>query len=339
MKELDALILSLPTHGSTVRMRVWRALKESGCAVLRDGVYVLPSGSAGAAVLAEMESEVKSAGGFAMTAELRLAKDEYLAQLGKLFDRGEEYGTLVAAVRDAQLSLKRLGLRKARTTMQRLRRSFDRLVQIDFFPGQAKRQAADALAALERTFRETYSSGEPHPTKRQVRSVDTAKYRGRVWATRRDAWVDRLASAWLIKRFIDRDARFVWIDRARDRPRKAIGFDFDGAEFTHSSGRVTFEVLCASFGLDNDPALLKIGAAVHFLDVGGIPVADAKGLETLLRGIKEKVRSDDALLAEAMRILDLFHSAYATDVGPGKRSMNVSGLHATHRGCAFRHRP
>ena len=163
MKELDALILSLPTRDSTVRMRVWRALKESGCAVLRDGLYVLPSGSAGAAVLAEMESEVKSVGGFAMTAELRLAKDEYRAQLGKLFDRGEDYGTLVAAVGEAQLSLKRLGLRKARTTMQRLQRSFDRLVQIDFFPGQAKRQAADALSALERTFREMYSPGEPHP--------------------------------------------------------------------------------------------------------------------------------------------------------------------------------
>ena len=132
-----------------------------------------------------------------------------------------------------------------------------------------------------------------------------------MWATRKDPWVDRLASAWLIKRFIDRDAKFVWIDRPRDRPRKAIGFDFDGAEFTHVNNRVTFEVLLASFGLDNDPGLAAIGAAVHFLDIGGIPVADAKGLETVLRGIKEQARDDDALLAEAMRILDLFYSAYA----------------------------
>jgi hypothetical protein len=317
MKAFDALILSLPTRDSTVRMRVWRALKESGCAVLRDGVYVLPAGSAGAPVLAEMESEVKSAGGFAVTAELRIAKDEYRAQFGKLFDRGADYGTLVAAVREAQLSLQRLGLRKARSTVQRLQRSFDRLAQIDFFPGQAKRQAADALSGLERTFREMYSSGEPHASKKRVRSVETAKYRGRVWATRRDLWVDRLASAWLIRRFIDRDARFVWIDRPRDRPKTAIGFDFDGAKFTHAGGRVTFEVLCASFGLDDDPALVKIGAAVHFLDVGGIPVADAKGLETLLRGIKEKARSDDALLAEAMRVLDHFYSAYAQASGRG----------------------
>ncbi|TMH27141.1 MAG: chromate resistance protein, partial [Betaproteobacteria bacterium] len=108
------------------------------------------------------------------------------------------------------------------------------------------------------------------------------------------------------------EARFVWIERARDRPRKSVGFDFDGAPFTHVGNRVTFEVLLASFGLDHDPALATLGAAVHFLDIGGVPVPDAKGLETLLRGIKEKARSDDALLAEAMRIFDHFYSAYAT---------------------------
>jgi hypothetical protein len=311
MKAFNALILSLPTPNSTMRMRVWRALKESGCAVLRDGVYVLPSGSARVAVLGRMESEVKSVGGFAMTAELRFAKDEHLAQLRRLFDRSADYGALVETIRDARLSVQRVGPRKAQTTARRLQRSFDRLVQIDFFPGQAKRQAADAISGLKRDLQQAYSFGEPHPSKRQVQSVNPAKYRKRVWATRRDPWVDRIASAWLIKRFIDRDARFAWIDRPRDRPRRAIGFDFDGAEFTHASNRVTFEVLLSSFGLENDPALAKIGAAVHFLDVGGIPVADAKGLETMLRGIKEKARSDDALLADAMRILDLFYSAYA----------------------------
>jgi hypothetical protein len=184
-------------------------------------------------------------------------------------------------------------------------------VQIDFFPGQAKRQAADALAALKRELQQGYVFGEPRPSRGRMRSVPGARYQKRVWATRKDPWVDRLASAWLIKRFVDRDARFIWIERPRDRPRAAIGFDFDGAEFTHAGNRVTFEVLLASFGLERDPALVKIGAAVHFLDVGGIPVADAKGLETVLTGIREKARSDDALLAEAMRILDLFHSAYA----------------------------
>lgn len=311
MTLLNALVLSLSTRNSTIRMRVWRALKETGCGVLRDGVYVLPAGSAGTAILAEMESEIRSAGGFAMTVELKLKTAEQLARVRKLFDRSVDYGALVQKISAAKTSLPRLGPRKAQTTVHRLQRSFDKLCGIDFFPGQANRQAANAISALKRRLQEVYSRGEPRPSKKRLPHLDRTRYQNRVWATRKDPWVDRLASAWLIKRFIDRDARFVWIDRPRDRPGKAIGFDFDGAEFTHANNRVTFEVLLTSFGLDNDPALAAIGAAVHFLDVGGIPVADAKGLETVLRGIKEKARNDDALLAEAMRILDLFYSAYA----------------------------
>jgi hypothetical protein len=311
MMPLSALILSLPTRNSTVRMRIWRALKEGGCAVLRDGVYVVPAGSASAAVLGQMESEVKAAGGFALTAELQLAQGEDITQVRRLFDRSEHYGALVEEIEDAQASLEGLGRRRARTAVQRLQRAFERLTRIDFFPGEARRQAEEALGRLRQNLERVDSRQEPRPAKVRVRSVDRTKYRKRVWATRRDPWVDRLASAWLIKRFIDRDARFVWIDGPRDRPAKAVGFDFDGATFTHAGNRVTFEVILASFGLDNDSALAAIGAAVHFLDVGGIPVADAKGLETVLKGIKEKARSDDALLAEAMRILDLFYSAYA----------------------------
>ncbi len=316
MATFSALILSLATRNSTVRMRVWRALKETGCGVLRDGVYLLPAGAAGTAVLAQMESEIKAAGGFAMTVELRLGKEEQLAQARKLFDRSAQHGALVERIRQAQAALPRLAPRKAQTTVQRLQRAFDRLAQIDFFPGRARRQAADALAGLKRDLQQVSALGEPRPSRRRLRTLSAARYQRRTWATRKDLWIDRLASAWLIKRFIDRDARFVWIDRPRDRPRKAVGFDFDGAEFTHAGERVTFEVLLESFGLDRDPALARIGAAVHFLDVGGIPVADAKGLETVLRGIKEKTRSDDALLAAATRIWDLFYSAYARAAAP-----------------------
>jgi len=207
--------------------------------------------------------------------------------------------------------LQRLGPRKAQTLLRRLQAAFDKISKIDFFPGQAKVQVAEALETLRRAFEEAYAGGEPRSSRRRSKAADPARYRKRIWATRKDPWVDRLASAWLIKRFIDPDARFVWIDRPSTRPKNAIGFDFNGAQFTHAQNRVTFEVLRGSFRLDNDPALMALGAAVHFLDVGGVPVADAKGLETLLRGAKEKTRTDDARLAESMRIFDLFYSAYS----------------------------
>jgi hypothetical protein len=308
-----ALMTSLPTGNSTIRMRIWRALRNTGCGVLRDGVYVLPVESPRRAALAEAESEIKAAGGFAMTVEMNLKTSAQLEHVRKLFDRSTEYGALVARIHTAKASLQRLGKRKADTLVKRLRRTFEELSEIDFYPGQAQLQAKDAMAALEREAHRLRYPSEPHPSKRKIRRLDPAKYRNRIWATRKDLWVDRLASAWLIQRFIDRKPKFVWIDRPRDRPKGSIGFDFDGAQFTHVDGRVTYEVLLMSFGLDNDPALASIGQAVHFLDVGGIPVADAKGLETMLRGIKSKARGDDEMAVEAAKVFDFFYSAYARE--------------------------
>ena len=306
-----ALLTSLPTGNSTVRMRVWRALKNTGCGVLRDGVYVLPVDAPQAPALAEAESVVRATGGFAMTVELNIKTTTQLEHVRKLFDRGKEYGALVERIVAAKGALKRLGKRKADTLVQRLRRSFEELVEIDFYPGQAQLQAKEAMSALEREMQVLFSEGEPHSSKRKVRRLDPAKYRNRIWATRKNLLVDRLASVWLIKRFIDRNAKFIWIDRPRVRPKGSIGFDFDGAQFTHIESRVTFEVLLTSFGLDHDSALASIGHAVHYLDTGGIPVADAKGLETILKGIQGKARSDDQMVLEATKVFDHFYSAYA----------------------------
>src|SRR5215510_3213010 len=294
----EALMLSLPARHSTLRVRVWRTLKDSGCGVLRDGVYVLPKGSPGGKVLTRLESEINAAGGSAMVVELKPKGAEEIRKVRRLFDRSEDYRAL----------LQRLSAPANPRALERLRRSFERLSATDFFPGAAKRQAADALAALERRVED--ARGEPRTSLRHLRPLDRKTYQNRVWATRKNLWVDRMASAWLIRRFIDPNARFVWIDSPKDRPKKAVGFDFDGAQFTHVDGLVTFEVLMASFGLEDDTALMSIGRAVHFLDVGGAPVPDAKGLETMLRGAKETTRGDDALLAEATRTFDNFYSAY-----------------------------
>jgi hypothetical protein len=295
-----ALILSLPTRDATLRMRVWRALKDAGCGVLRDGVYVLPVRAPARQVLTQMQSAIRAAGGFAMTVELRPVAAADRTEVRKLFDRSADYGALVAQMDAAHPGSER--------TLQRLRRSLAHLMQIDFFPGPARRQAEAAMARLARQ----RAGGEPRAARKRLRTLPASRYQKRTWATRKDPWIDRLASAWLIKRFIDREARFAWIERPRDRPKGTVGFDFDGAEFTHVGERVTFEVLLASFGLEDDPALVRIGKAVHYLDAGGIPVADAAGLETALRGSKEKTRGDDARLAAAMRVFDLFYSAYAT---------------------------
>lgn len=312
MSAYAALVLSLPARDSALRMRLWRALRQVGCGVLRDGVYLLPASAASYETLSRMESDIRAWGGFAATMELKARTEAQLAELRKLFDRGSGYGALVQDIAGARASLPRLGSRRSQTAIRRLERRLEKLRAIDFYAGEAKEQAMAAFGQLKRAYRGMYAGGEPRASRRGIRPLDASHYRNRVWATRKSPWVDRLASAWLIKRFIDREARFAWIDRPSECPRNAVSFDFDGAAFTHTGHRVTFEVLVASFGLETDAAIASIGAAVHFLDVGGIPVPDAKGLETMLKGARETARSDDALLAQSMRAFDLLYSGYRT---------------------------
>ena len=122
MTAFCSLLTSLPTGNSTLRMRVWRALKNTGCAVLRDGVYVLPAGAPQVPLLAEAESAVKVAGGFAMTAELNITVPAQLAHVRSLFDRAREYGVLVEKIGTAKRAVPRLGRRRAGTLVRRRRR-------------------------------------------------------------------------------------------------------------------------------------------------------------------------------------------------------------------------
>ncbi len=177
MDTFIALLTSLPTGHSTTRMRVWRALKETGCGVLRDGVYVLPVAASQAAALAAVESEIRSAGGFAMTAELAFKAPAEIEHVRKLFDRGKEYAGLVARIGSAKTALSRLGERKADTLVQRLRRSLEELVAIDFYPGHAQLQAKQAVAALEgEKLRVCFRDGEPQASKRRVRRLDARSF-------------------------------------------------------------------------------------------------------------------------------------------------------------------
>lgn len=292
-----ALFITLPTKQSAGRMRIWRALRALGAATLRDGVYVLPESTSHSAALGQIAADARSVKG---TADIYLldGRDEAQKQsLITLFDRSADYADLFKTVRATDP-----GDAKA---LRVLRREFSTLSAIDFFPGEARRQAEEALTALE-----AVASGEPTDSRGQIRRLASADFVGRTWATRKHLWVDRMASAWLIRRFIDKKATFLWLDSPKKCPKTALGFDFDGAAFTHVAGRVTFEVLAASFGLAVDPAITRIAAIVHCLDVGGVPVAEAAGIEAVLAGARAAAPDDDELLNEASRLFDNLYNNY-----------------------------
>ena len=303
MNDWLLLILSLPTENATARMRAWRALKAAGAAVLRDGVYLLPSGGERRAALAAIAGDLGNAGG---TAYLLEAQGEDFAGL---FDRTADYRQLAADIDLCQGDLDRVAATDLARLARKLRKGFETVRVIDFFPCPAQAQTGALLDALEAAIRARLSPDEPSSRAAAIEPCDPDAYRDRLWATRQRPWVDRLASAWLIRRFIDGEARFLWLESPDDCPAGALGFDFDGAAFSHAGERVTFETLLASFGLESDPALARLARIVHYLDVGGLPVPEAPGLEALLNGMRAALANDDDLLSAASTAFDFLYSA------------------------------
>ncbi len=307
MKTWLTLITSLPTENATVRQRVWRALKASGAAVLRDGVYLLPSQPKCRTTLAAIAGEVNAANGSAWVLQLK-EPDE--GEFTALFDRSNDYAELL---HEAASLVSRLATKNAADTLKqarKLRKAFAALSDIDFFAGAAQQQTQAALAELESRCNGILMPDEPHASKGRIATRARKDFQGKLWATRQRPWVDRLASAWLIQRFIDPAARFKWLKSPAQCPAKAVGFDFDGATFTHVGNRVSFEVLMASFALEQ-PALQRMATLVHYLDVGGVQPAEAAGLESILAGMREQITDDSQLLASCVGVFDGLYAAFS----------------------------
>ena len=304
------LIVSLPTSSATARMRIWRALKALGCVALRDGAYLLPPGADHEPALQALADECIRESGIAWLMTVQPRSADEAATYCRLFDRNEDYAQLRKAWKEANRNLASLAAPELARLQRKLQREFDAARAIDFFPTDASVEAEAAWTDFSKRIGSMLSPDEPRETRGRVPRLDNDKYRGRTWATRRRLWVDRVASAWLIRRFIDRKARFRWLEKPSDCPKSALGFDFDGATFTHVGDRVTFETLMASFGLDDDPALAHLATIVRTLDIGGDPVPEAKGFEAVMAGARERLTDDDALLAEMSNVLDSLYAHF-----------------------------
>ena len=303
-------ILTLQGQQPAVRMRVWRALKALGTAVLRDGVYVLPNRDEFVEPLQAQCEEVTASGGSAQILEVEARDKSQEMEFRQLFDRTQDYEKLLQEIRGANKGISKTEASALSLSLTRLWRDYETIALQDFFPGAAREQTRDALESLTAAANVVLSPDEPHATAGKIERLDRAKYQGRTWATRARPWADRLASAWLIKRFIDPRAKLLWLKSPKDCPRRAVGYDFDGAEFTHVGAKVTFEVLLASFGLEGDPALERIGAVIHYLDAGGVPVPEAVGIEAILRGARQLIENDDSLVNEAGKLFQFLYVHY-----------------------------
>ncbi|MEW6319133.1 MAG: chromate resistance protein ChrB domain-containing protein, partial [Pseudomonadota bacterium] len=205
------LIVSLPTARATARMRIWRAIKAIGCAALRDGVYLLPARAEHAAQLNDLADETQQEDGQAWVLRVQASDAAEDAAYRALFDRTPDYAEWLAELSEARKTLPDLPTAERNRLLRRHARAYEAIRKIDFFSNEATVRAdaqwRDFAAAAEAT----HSPGEPRAAAGGIPRRDPTQHQGRLWATRRHLWVDRVASAWLIQRFIDPHARFLWL--------------------------------------------------------------------------------------------------------------------------------
>lgn len=295
---ISLLISSLPTQNTTTRMKVWRSLKASGAATLRDGVYLLPI--AHREKFDPIAHDVISEQG---TAYVFHAESASNLDLSTIFSRKKEYDALYKQLTALKGCLTKDEKKELLKQVRRLRKSSNALVEIDYYPDETQTQVLNELALLECSIAHLGEVDEPLAIQSHIQLLDKTDYQNQLWATRKRPWIDRLASAWLIKTFIDAKPTFIWLETPSDCPEEALGFDFDGAKFSHINHWVTFEVLLHSFSLET-PALKKIAEIVHYLDVGGIEPPEAIGIEKVIQGLRSQINNDDQLFALSNHIFD-----------------------------------
>ncbi len=308
MMEWLVLTATLPTSPSALRVRVWRALKATGAGTLREGVHVLPATASTAQALWNIAHAITASGAEAhmLVVPARDETQEYAFRA--LFDRSDLYRELVQSIKEARGSFKKASEAELHKHLRAFEQQLAAIRAGDFFPGKSGESAVGALAALRRDVQRRLAPDEPSSTRTPIARLAREDFQNKTWATRRRPWVDRLATAWLVMRFVDGSPTFTWLADPKKCPKSALGYDFDGAMFTHVGEKVTFEVVAASFGLDDDAGIEGLARLVHAIDVGGIPVDEAPGVEMLVRGLQALHADDDALLAAAIPLFDALYA-------------------------------
>jgi hypothetical protein len=304
------LVTNLPGRNQTLRMRIWRALKAAGAGLLRDGVYVLPKTPDSQRVFEEQAREILNVAGSVHILQFGANTTEQQNTLIALFDRTPDYQEFIAHLQAWRKKLPKLTELEARKTLAMITREVAATAATDLFPGKPQEQMHNTLSEAEVALNAHFSPDEPRAAHRRIPRRQIRDFQGKTWATRERMWIDRVCSAWLIRRFIDPKAKLVWLKDINRKPKRALGFDFNGAEFTHVDSKVTFEVLLTSFGLDQDLALVRLGSLVHFLDVGGIPVVEAAGFAAIVAGARAIQTDDQALLNSVTPMLDSLYQNY-----------------------------
>lgn len=312
MSERDwyLLIHQIPARPLYLRAKIRKRLTSLGAVALKDSVYVLPARKPLLPRLEEIAHEVRSGGGDVHVLRAGFVDPRTRDALVESFrgERAADYAALARDVRGWTAELKRRsrivplegGLR---ARLARARKRLAAIRTIDFFEAPARREAEASLAAFE-------SQLLSEPT--AVPGTRPRELVGRTWVTRRGIQVDRIASAWLVRRFLDPKARLRFIDPGADDVRPdEIRFDMVDGDFTHEEDRCTFETLVFRTGI-KDPALARVAEIVHDLDIkdGKFGHPETSGIQQLLLGMLGANPDDEARLDRGFALFDDLYQSF-----------------------------
>jgi hypothetical protein len=312
----------LPSKPSNLRVRTWRRLQQLGAIPVKQAVYVLPDTTHAREDFEWLKTEVGDAGGeasvFAGDSVDNWSDDALVEEF-----RRSRQALYRALVDDVQHVLARVGTRRQRSGSRApaagrllvvFRQRLTAIESIDYFGSAGRDRALTLLAELEARI----VTRQRQPASRVDTTGKPQGFRGRLWVTRPRPGVDRMASAWLIRRFIDPEAGFGFVADRGDVPPGAVPFDMFGVELTHRGDHCTFETLCSVFGLQN-PALERVAAMVHDLDLKddrfGAPEAPTVGL--VIDGLRLAHPDDGTLLEHGVALFDALYRAIEQAGRPG----------------------
>jgi hypothetical protein len=313
------LVHQVHTPHSRERVKVWRAIKKTGAVLYRNSVYVLPFSKERLEDFQWVCQQINDSKGEASIFTSYPQSEKEDVALRALFRKTRE-----ADYEALQLSAERLlhrihvALRRKALT-RRLRKSlgkeaeqiqdaFEDLQKIDFFSNSPPKRVTELLRELYLKISSTQKLSEIPPP---IKNHSKAEFQRKIWATRAGIHIDRLCSAWLIRRFIDPAARFIFAAES-SLPQKAILFDVFGAVFGHHGEDCTFEVLIKTFGIQ-DPALQQIAEIIHDIDLKDHKFGrtEASGLDIVIRSLAQSSGDDHQLLKLGSVILDALYRSFS----------------------------
>ena len=312
----------LPSKPSNLRVRTWRRLHLLGALPVKQAAYVLPDTPSAREDFEWLKTEIKSAGGDATVfaaANVDSWSDDALVEEFRRA-RQEAYGKLASEI---ERVLRRVGATQrprgtrapaVRRLTEVFRERLSAIGHVDFFGSAGRDRVTALLQQLEER-----ASDSPRPAERAPTdgSADPQNYRNRVWVTRPRPGVDRMGSAWLIKRFVDPQARFGFVADRESAPHDAVPFDMFGVDFSHQGEGCTFETLSAVFAIQA-PAVARIAGIVHDLDLkdGRFGAQEAPTLGTVIEGMQLSIAEDDELLNRGMALFESLYRAFEQAARP-----------------------